>query len=589
MRRVLKKTLLSVLFLGTLLSTLSAEEAKQHPPLVKVESSRCADCHADRLTGRGSQHPPAEDDCTTCHSVEIAEGETRVSLVDADPALCVMCHDDKAAAVEGTLKAPHFPVTESCTTCHDPHSSEHPRLLIDTPPALCTTCHDLVELQPKHGQQLTPGARCTACHAPHGSDNAHLLLGSQLHPPFAKGSCDACHRPPFGDQVRLRARGEALCTACHSDIAGDKSAATGSLHAALKGKSGRAGCLSCHQPHMAGTKPLLNQPSPALCGSCHADVVHQAQAKTGHPPAAEDCLTCHLPHHSEQPRLLNQPRAELCVLCHDAADRELSAKHLGADLARLTCTSCHTPHGTGNPKLLAKTVHPPVLDGCDTCHEGSFDRQIEGGESALCLLCHDDIGDLATKAAVPHPALEVARCADCHNPHASAQEHLVKLPGGGECLACHDDKAAGAGEVAHGVIELIGCRACHEPHGGARPALLRRSPNELCLGCHDPKNAPQPAEGAATARLLDRFDVPAARVRGIATLRLSPGGERNHPVAGHRVLGMPTPEELHRTSTTFSGELSCITCHDPHKGKSRELLRWGAASTVEACTHCHQK
>jgi predicted CXXCH cytochrome family protein len=269
-------------------------------------------------------------------------------------------------------------------------------------------------------------------------------------------------------------------------------------------------------------------------------------------------------------------------------DAGLVTAHLGAPLAELICTRCHTPHGEGHPKLLARTLHPPVLDGCDVCHEGAFDQLVEEGGPDLCLLCHGDVGESTQEAPVPHAALELAGCSDCHDPHASAQSHLVKLPDGRECFDCHGDSFPDDDEVAHGVIGLIGCRACHEPHGGSRPMLLRRSGAELCLSCHDPR-AVAAEEGAATVRLLDRFQVPAAALPAMVTLRLSRDGSRGHPVAGHRVLGTPTAEELERTETTFTGELTCLTCHDPHKGRSRSLFRWNAASSLEACQACHPK
>ena len=183
--------------------------------------------------------------------------------------------------------------------------------------------------------------------------------------------------------------------------------------------------------------------------------------------------------------------------------------------------------------------------------------------------------------------MEVGRCADCHNPHASAQDHLVKLPAGGECYDCHDDKFPDKGESAHSVISLIGCRACHEPHGGSRPALLREDPDQLCLSCHDPGKAGV-EEDSPTTVLLDRFTVDTRKIRNMPSLRLSADGQRGHPVANHRVLGTATEEELKHVETTFSGELHCLTCHDPHKGRF-DLLKWKAAGSLQACINCHPK
>lgn len=558
----------------------------EHPPLVSAQAARCTLCHGDLIEERAAAHPPAVEDCTLCHEVTVGEAETTITLMESEPALCVLCHDDKAAAAEGELATPHFPVVDSCLSCHDPHAGTAAPTLIEAVPGLCATCHDVEDLQGSHGAQLTATTGCAACHDPHGSANPRMLRASHLHPPFEMGSCDACHRQPFGDRIRLRVRGEALCEACHGEF--ESPGDDGSVHPALRGERTRAGCLSCHDPHMSDRPRMLKAGGPDLCAQCHGDVVTAARAGTGHYPAAEDCLNCHRPHTSEQPRLLEMPREELCAVCHDVGGEELAATHLGADLAELQCTACHTPHGSGHPKLLAANVHPPVLDGCDTCHEGSSDQLLESGESALCLLCHDDVGETAAQAEFPHGALELGPCTACHNPHASPQEKLVKGAGAGPCAECHDDKGAGPGEVAHGVIDLVGCRACHEPHGGNQPRMLRATGPQLCLSCHDPAAEHGTGDGE-TVLLLGRFPVPAERVERMATLRLSADGERDHPVARHRVLGTPTPQELRTVETTFEGELTCLTCHDPHKGRSPKLLRWEAASTLEACIHCHPK
>jgi predicted CXXCH cytochrome family protein len=414
-----------------------------------------------------------------------------------------------------------------------------------------------------------------------------MLKGANVHRPFADGSCNGCHRAPFGERIRLRARGERLCEACHGDLTA-AAAAGGVIHAALKGERGRAGCLSCHDPHMSSASGLLHRPGPELCRECHEPIVRAAGAANGHSPAADDCLNCHLPHASDSRALLSEPAGELCRMCHDVDDEDLRGTHLGANLDAIQCESCHTPHGGEHEKLLARTLHPPVLDGCDTCHEGAADQLMEGGESPLCLMCHDDIGETAQAAEVPHMAMEVARCADCHNPHASAQASLLSAPGAAVCGECHEDQVPAEGEVAHGVIDAIGCQACHEPHGGGEPKLLRKRGDDLCLSCHDSKLL-QPSADEAETVLLGRFPVSREAAESMASLRLSPDGAAGHPVPNHRVAGTPTKAELKRTETVFDGELTCLTCHDPHKGRSATILRWDAATATQACVHCHPK
>lgn len=581
-----RQTILLAIAIGALrLASPLCDEARaaEHPTLVDIASAQCSVCHEDLFEGKPLVHSPVAEDCTLCHELSAGDGGTTVELAAAEPGLCLMCHDELEAAVSLELEAPHMALEGSCLDCHEAHASAEASLKAASTAELCANCHDLDDLDGAHDGQLTPATDCASCHAPHGSDNPGMLTAQRQHAPFADGSCSGCHRKPFGERLRLRARGERLCTACHGEF--PELAESGSRHAALQGLQGRAGCLSCHDPHMSPNAAMLLAAGPGLCEPCHDGVVAAALAATGH-AAAEDCGNCHRPHTAEEPHLLAAAPDELCGSCHDLADEALGAAHLGADPAALACTSCHSPHGAGHVKLLAENLHPPLEEGCDTCHEGAFDELAEAGGAGLCLMCHDDIGELASSAAVPHAAMEMEDCTLCHNPHASAQRKLVKLPGGGECAECHPDQAAGADEFAHGVIDLIGCEACHEPHGGGQEKLLRRSGAELCLGCHR-QGAAEAAEGATTVTLLDRFEVPAPLA--LSYVILTPDGERGHPLQEHRTLGTASAEEMARMPVLFSGVLTCTSCHDPHKGRSPLLLLGGATNTSEACQACHEK
>jgi predicted CXXCH cytochrome family protein len=556
--------------------------AANHPRLVSIESTNCTICHDEMVAG-AHVHAPVVEDCTTCHEMTIGDEGTTVELTGAEPDLCIMCHDGLEAAAAGELEVPHAPVTDSCLSCHEVHSAAEERLLMAPPAELCAMCHDAGDLQTSHGGQLTEGTDCRSCHHVHGSVNPSMLVATTLHSPFAEGSCDACHREPYAGRIRLQARGERVCTACHGEM-NDEAGEEGSVHAALVGDRRQAGCISCHDPHMSANQGLLAQPVQELCATCHSKLSEHASADNGHAPAAEDCLTCHLPHAAAQGKLLIEVPPELCFMCHDADDADLGKAHLGADIGGLDCLGCHSPHGEGSPHLLAGHIHPPILDGCDTCHDGAADALMEDGESTLCLACHDNIGELAESAPVTHAALEMVRCADCHSPHASPQAALLREPSGGVCTVCHDDVGAAEGEVMHGVIDLIGCQACHEPHGGENGQLLRAEAVELCLECHDATRFDR-SETAAMVKMLDRFEVPTEVAGATASVRLGHG----HPVLGHLAIGTPTEEELRQIETTHTGDLSCMTCHSPHKGRSAKLFLWDAVSRMDACMHCHPK
>lgn len=563
-------------------ATSTAESGKPHPRLVNVATTKCETCHAKLFEGRAQKHAAA-DDCSSCHELNVSPGGTTVKLTADEPDLCLTCHAEQEKAARGELKVSHAPVTQSCATCHDPHAAAQPKLLKASVQETCGSCHEVDGLQKSHGGQLVPSVSCTNCHAPHGSANAGLLVAATAHAPFADKTCDACHRPPMAGRVRLTARGEALCLACHSDLGTAPSG--GSVHAAVKGERGKSGCLSCHDPHMSAQPKLAVRAGIELCAGCHASVVTAAKAKTGHAAAAADCTSCHKPHASDQPRLLTGRSPDLCVGCHDASDAGLRKAHLGADLGKKDCLACHSPHGAGQPKLLAKNVHAVIESGCDSCHLGASDKLIEDGGAPLCLSCHDDIGKKIETAAVPH-AGAAGSCTDCHNPHASSQAKLVKGKGGEACIACHSDQAPAAGEFEHGVISMFGCSSCHEPHGGASPKLLRAQGSALCLSCHAP-DANKPKGGADRVLLGGRLQMPSLEAAKVSTILLDSSGQRGHPTPEHPISGTPDRNKS-KAQVNFSGELTCFSCHDPHKGKSPKLLK-DATTVSESCIKCHVK
>ncbi|HZV35845.1 MAG TPA: cytochrome c3 family protein, partial [Verrucomicrobiae bacterium] len=85
------------------------------------------------------------------------------------------CHDDLESAL---TKAPfkHEPAGNGdCSSCHNPHVSNEPKLLIKDRQKVCFECHeekDLVAVKSHAGQ--TEKA-CIECHDPHLGKDKYLL------------------------------------------------------------------------------------------------------------------------------------------------------------------------------------------------------------------------------------------------------------------------------------------------------------------------------------------------------------------------------------------------------------------------------
>jgi len=566
-----------VLLCGAFVETGAAAE---HPTLVDPEKTTCETCHDDVVAVR-VPHPPAVDDCLSCHVFEAGEGDMSVALVESGSALCLACHDGLAAAASGEIAVPHAPVVDDCGTCHGPHGTDFDAMLTVEAEQICAECHDADATDAAHPIPVRR-ADCRTCHEVHGSGNAHMLRGSSRHVPFEEGSCDACHRKPRGTRVRLLQEGGALCEACHGDVA---NAGGEVVHSALK--QGR--CVECHDPHLADQPHLLKAAGGELCFSCHPDIAERAKGPGAHAALEDGCDGCHDAHSSDRPAMLVDDGDELCRTCHDSADPELQRLHRGADMATTHCLDCHDPHGSSSKPLIANgSIHPPFREGCANCHGGTA-RELEGGGgNALCETCHDDVAETIATSAVPHPAMEAMECVGCHSPHASRQPKLLRAAGGGVCLDCHEDQAGAEGESTHRAISWIGCHSCHLPHGGPDEKLLRATGNDLCNGCHLRSRVKTGRDESIT--LDGGYVLRGERAKDLRVIDLDPFLSKNHPIPKHPVTGVIEAKGRTQVAESLVGqEMSCRQCHEPHAALSSKLFTWKATNQAELCIACHPK
>jgi predicted CXXCH cytochrome family protein len=347
---------------------------------VAEESCVSAQCHAQLLKG-STVHPVAEA-CDGCHqAVETPhpkKGQKTFKLTQDPPDLCYTCHDKF-----GDKKLVHFPVQNGmCTTCHNPHSSNQPKLLAQPLKEVCGSCHaDHLAFKVLHGP--VSAGDCTACHTPHESTTKALLLKE----------------------------GEALCVGCHTDM--PELLKKKHVHPALAG-----GCTSCHNPHGSDFPRMLAQEGQDLCFLCHSPIADKVKESAVPHPALlmeRGCASCHSPHASDNEKLLLNPVKDTCVACHDSiVPKNATVMHGPNNDGK--CTRCHEPHGSQNDHLLVATfpteAYVPYSDDayplCFTCHkrdmvqyaDTSFATNFRDGERSLhyvhvhkqkgrsCRLCH---------------------------------------------------------------------------------------------------------------------------------------------------------------------------------------------------------
>jgi len=181
--------------------------------LVESGRRLCVSCHQAteaQLRQKGFDHPPAaEGECSACHDPHASD--LPAQLISDVPALCTSCHADvgqriaRAATVHEVVRD-----DRACVNCHQPHAASHPALLDQQPAELCLSCHNrrvttrqgdvledmaaLLAENPYHHGPIRNGD-CAACHDPHASDHFRLLTNdypAQFYAPFRLDLYDLC-------------------------------------------------------------------------------------------------------------------------------------------------------------------------------------------------------------------------------------------------------------------------------------------------------------------------------------------------------------------------------------------------------------
>jgi len=150
----------------------------------------------------------------------------------------------------------------------------------------------------------------------------------------------------------------------------------------------------------------------------------------------------------------------ICLGCHERGDRTNwhGSVH---DTRGLACTDCHTVMKSVSRKFQLKTAFEP--DTCFQCHK---DRRAQ----------------MFRSSHMPMREGKVV-CSDCHNPHGSFTEALLKKDSINDvCYTCHAEKR-GPFLFEHEPVRE-NCLNCHDPHGSINEASLKLSRPRLCFECH---------------------------------------------------------------------------------------------------------
>jgi len=382
------------------------------------------------------------------------------------------------------------------------------------------------------------GKNCLTCH-----DNFEGILKKPfVHTPLKNWDCTGCHNPHASSHGKfLDAELKEMCLRCHASILPEKAA---SAHK----PAADGDCGKCHDPHAAASKFNLHKGGNALCFECHKEMGSRiSAAKFKHMPVEKGCAGCHDPHASAGGEILLKENVPgLCLKCHDSSRQVFEKQHGGYPVAKARCTSCHDPHGSSQKGLLYDKVHNPFgKRACRQCHEeptaaAPFKTKSDGYK--LCLGCHNSmINETMLKGRLHWPLLDRVGCLNCHTPHASAQDGLLKKPMTEVCAQCHADTVSWLKtvETKHSPVKDGQCTSCHSPHASDQILLLNKpTAIDVCASCHDWQK------------------------------------HSTHPI------GKDYKDARNKNLT-----VDCLSCHRSHGTPYVKMLH--AQSQTEMCTNCH--
>ena len=232
----------------------------------------CFSCHADteaRFKASKFRHKPIEAGCTGCHTPH--SSPAKFLLRKEGSALCANCHS-KVLDLASNARAKHPPVKQdrACLTCHDPHAADHQPQLRADGMTTCLNCHDrklgsgaglladmkrlLAENSNHHGPIRDKD--CTGCHQPHGSDHFRLLseeYPKEFYAPFRAENfalCFQCHDAALPRDART--------TTLTSFRDGDRNLHFVHVNKIPKGRT----CRACHETHAASSAKHIRKTVP---------------------------------------------------------------------------------------------------------------------------------------------------------------------------------------------------------------------------------------------------------------------------------------------------------------------------------------
>lgn len=382
--------------------------------------------------------------------------------------------------------APPIPHTlerrDKCLNCHETGKLGAPQIPEGPPHAsatndVCRDCHEHV-MPPHIPHTLEGRENCQKCHKPaeEGAETGETAAATEEAGPTPTPTTEPLPTPIAYPKVE----GVNTCLDCHLTLEDDNLSKMAkdwqqSIHAERE-----VACVDCHGgDSSATTKEAAKAPEtgyigapakadiPALCASCHANVVlmrqynlptdqyakyqesiHGLRLAEGDQNVAT-CFDCHGGHlvlKTNDPASTVYPVniPDTCANCH--ADKELMAQYniptnefalyqesvhgqallKKQDFRAPSCATCHGTHGAAPPGF------EEVANVCGSCHSATQEHYLKsphaGGNEAApkCVTCHEN-HDVTEPSEALYLGAEPQHCGECHDPDTEPREVAQEL------------------------------------------------------------------------------------------------------------------------------------------------------------------
>jgi DmsE family decaheme c-type cytochrome len=257
--------------------------------------------------------------------------------------------------------------------------------------------------------------------------------------------------------------------------------------------------------------------------------------------------------------------AQVCLACHvsqaAAFNQTLMGRVFRNPRNAQERANCETCHGPGS--LHVKAGGGRGVGGIISFRADDTSRTVDQN-NAICLTCHER-GDRTYWKGSPHEKRDVA-CGSCHQvmQRVSPKFQLAKGTELETCFQCHKDKRSQALRSAHMPLRegKMTCSDCHNPHGSATDALLKEvSINDVCYKCHAEKRGPflydHPPVRENCLNCHNPHGTNNEYMLNVARPRLC---QQCHTLGGHAQPGNP--------SSRFMIANSCQNCHSQIHGSN---------------------